>query len=209
MSPAGGGGALLIAESRDITISRVIFANGGGGSDRLGTGAGGAIRLVANRITLERGGVLLAVGDERDSGKTSYGRISLEAYQRLLSGTVDPMDAQHTFLSAPIPNIAGGEGRLIIESVAGLNVQQPPRGELSNPDVTFTAAGDVTVSVRATHVPDGTPVKLRLTMLGEAINKPAAGEPDVKLVAGKANFRLTVPKGSGTLQATTEFDAPQ
>ena len=46
-------------------------------------------------------------------------------------------------------------------------------------------------------------------MLGEAITKPSSGEPEVRLSGGKADFKLTVPKGRGTLQALTEFDVQQ
>ena len=85
---------------------------------------------------------------------------------------------------------------------------QPPGGDLMNPDVTFSQPGDITVTVQGQNIPDGTPVRLRLTMVGYVINKPAAGEPPALLSGGMATFILTVPRGRGTVQAFAEFTVP-
>ncbi|MCI0539244.1 MAG: hypothetical protein L0Z50_28895 [Verrucomicrobiales bacterium] len=193
----GGGGAIMISSSRDVMITGKILANGGTGFGNSGAGSGGAIRLRADRITIGPSGLLQANND---------GRIRLESYERALLGSVEPSDSTHTVVSSIVPDPPGGESGLVIESVAGQNVDQPPRGDLLNPDVTFTADGDITVTVRAQNVPDGTAVKLRVTMTGNVINKPAPAEPNVVLAGGKADFSLTVPKGRGTVQAFAEFN---
>jgi hypothetical protein len=89
-----------------------------------------------------------------------------------------------------------------------------------NPNVTFTTPGDITVTVQGQNIPDGTPVRLRVTMVGNVKELPhpayghplpsdgrgtAAGEPNVSLSGGTATFTLTVPRGRGTLQAFAEF----
>ena len=62
---------------------------------------------------------------------------------------------------------------------------QPPTGDPLSPDVIFTAAGDITVTVQAdAPIPNGTPVKLRVTTLGSVINRPAANDPPVLLNNG-------------------------
>jgi len=195
----GGGGALMIASSRDITVNGTIHANGGSGFNGSGAGSGGAIRLRADRITLGTNGRLEASND---------GRIRLESYERVIQGTILPLTASNTAISGPVPDVPGGPAALLIASVAGQNVVQPSTGDLLNPDVTFTALGDITVTVQGQNIPDGTPVKLRVTMVGNVINKPAGGEANVLLSGGTATFTLTVPRGRGTLQAFAEFTVP-
>jgi hypothetical protein len=91
-------------------------------------------------------------------------------------------------------------GTLRIESVSGKNLTQPATGNLETPDVAFDTSGAVKIVVAASGgVGDGTPVRVRVAMLGEAIEselKPLAG--------GKAEFEVNVPAGVGTIQAYSE-----
>ena len=191
-----GGGAIMISSSRDITINGRISANGGSvewsGGSYGGHGSGGAILLRADRVTGP--GTLEAFG-----GTTQFpnGRIRVEGYTRSLTGASTPV----TVVSLPSAN---GElnqvGTLSIASVDGVNVAQPPTGNLNNPDVVFSDAGPVTVLVNANGVPNGTPVRLRITTPTSVIT----GGP-VNLAAGQASFNVTVPAGIGTIQATAEY----
>ena len=61
------------------------------------------------------------------------------------------------------------------------------------------------MSGQGQNIPDGTPVRLRVTMIGNVINKPAAGERPALLSGGTATFTLTVPRGQGTIQSFVEF----
>ncbi len=192
----GGGGAIMIASSRDITVNGVIRANGGdlqwSGASQGGRGSGGAILLRADRVTGP--GTLQAFG-----GNTSFpnGRIRVEAYVRSLTGAQNPV----AVVGLPA---ASGElnqvGSLTIVSVDGVNVVQPPSGNLTTPDVVFSDAGPVNVVVNGTGIPDGTPVNLRVTTANSVIN---AGP--VNLQNGTATLTVTVPAGVGTLQATAQF----
>lgn len=195
----GGGGAILIASSRDITVSGVVRANGG---DRVwsnasfgGTGSGGAILLRADRVGGP--GTLQAFGG---TANNPNGRIRVEAYLRLLTGSRVPSEV----VGLPA---ASGElnqiGTLVITQVSGQNVAQPPSGNLSTPDVVFTAAGTVQVVVNGTGIPDGTPIRLRVTTSTGVVD--AAPQ---NMANGTATFTVTVPKGLGTLQATAQFTAP-
>jgi hypothetical protein len=132
----------------------------------------------------------------------------LESYERTIIGSISPSTVTNLVISAPVPDPAGPESTFRIVSLAGQNVIQPPGGDVNNPDVSFSQPGDITVTVQGVNVPDGTPVHLRLTMVGSIINKPAAGEPNILLTGGTATFTLTVPSGRGTIQASAEFTIP-
>ena len=200
----GGGGAILIASSRDIAVNGSINADGGqrahGGASWGGHGSGGAIKLMADRVT--GSGTLRARGG-RSSTNNQGGRIRIEAFFRPLAANTQPTPSATAPIAAPdlseLPTL-----RVI--SVDGETVRQPPTGSLQNPDVVFTAAGVVTVVVQGTNVPQGTPVRLRVTTSGEIIDLPAPGAPNVEMnAAGTASFSATVPAGSGSIQAFAEF----
>ena len=189
----GGGGAILISSSRDIVINGGILANGGRASSYAGVGSGGAIRLVADRIS--GGGSLQANGG-------GAGRIRLEAFYRSLAGNTSPVSS----VSAPIATRNfDSSSALIVSKVAGSVIAQPPTGSSTNPDVIFTAAGTITVEVSGKGIPDNTPVTLRVTTANGVITKPAQADPATTLIGGKASFTLTVPAGLGTIQAFAQF----
>lgn len=192
----GGGGAILIASSRDIFVTGQVRANGGNrqhsGASWGGRGSGGAILIRADRVS--GGGAFRAVGG--DEGNDN-GRIRIEAYDRDLTGTTRPA----IVYSMPI---AGQDfapaGTLTIARIAGQNVQQPPGGSLVSPDVVFTQAGSIEVTVTGQNIPNGTEVRLRVTTKDGV---KTAG-PEV-LSGGSALFTLTVPAGTGTVQAFADY----
>jgi hypothetical protein len=193
----GGGGAILIASKLDIVVNGGIYANGGSAGSYAGVGSGGAIRLIADRIN--GGGRLEANGG-------GAGRIRVEAFYRSLVGNSVPVAS----ISAPVLTRSFDTATsLVIAKVAGANVPQPPSGSTTAPDVIFTAAGEITVEVQGQDIPNNTPVRLRVTTANGVINKPAQGEPEIVLAAGKAIFNLTVPAGLGTIQAFAEFTVNQ
>jgi hypothetical protein len=106
-------------------------------------------------------------------------------------------------ISGPVVNqqFEVPENGLVITSVAGENVVQPPQGNPIYPDVIFSADGQITVSVMAAStVPDSTPVRLRVTTSTNIINVAA-----LPLTNRIVNFILSVPKGAGTIQAFADF----
>jgi hypothetical protein len=195
----GGGGAIMISSSRDITLSGVIRANGGeyqwSNASYGGRGSGGAVLLRADRVTGP--GSLEAYGGVANNPN---GRIRIEAYIRALTGGQTPPGV----VGLPA---ASGElnqvGALSIVSVKGVNVVQPPTGDVLTPDVVFSDEGTVQVVVNATGIPNGTPIQLRITTATSVI------EPAPQNLAGNTvTFNVAVPKGLGTLQATAQFAAP-
>jgi hypothetical protein len=63
-------------------------------------------------------------------------------------------------------------------------------------EVVFNAPGAVKIVVSAQGVDDGSQIRLRVTMSGEAIESlPAI------ISSGKAEFNIDVPAGEGTIQA--------
>ena len=205
----GGGGAILIASSRDVIIEGGVYARGGDGWGRStgswngeygGGGSGGAIRIVADRIT-GNGAINANGGDSRSDG--GAGRIRLEAFYRPIVPNASPTP------SATAPTETSGEASdamIWIANVAGEAVGNNPTGSLITPDVVFTEAGTITITVDSENVPVGTPVELRITTTEGIIDLPGDGQADVTLAAdGTASFSATVPAGVGTVQAFAEF----
>jgi hypothetical protein len=196
-SGGGGGGAILLASSRDIVLSGKIIANGGDRGSTIaslgGSGSGGSIFLRADRIG--GWGSLEAVGGV--SGNVN-GRIRLEAYINDFHGTSAPLPAIDILTATPAP---AAIPTLVITTIAGATVGQPPTGSLQTPDVIFTEAAPTTVVVTAQNVPDGSPIKLRITSPGGV-----SEIGPLNLVNGRATFQnLTVPAGIGTVQASAEY----
>lgn len=193
----GGGGAILIASSRDITINGAVVANGGdiewSGASYGGRGSGGAILLRADRVS--GNGELQAWGGHQG---LQNGRIRLEAYFRQLAGQTRPISVN----SAPVANQDFNTlGALSVTQVAGQNVAQPPSGNTLTPDVVFTSAGAISVTVQGNNIPNGTPVRLRVTTSQQVIE---AGPVD--LAGNTATFTgVNVPAGIGTIQAFAQF----
>jgi hypothetical protein len=190
----GGGGAILIASSDTIQISGSIHANGGGNQNCNvacgGSGSGGAIRLVANRI--EGSGNLTAV-----SGGGGQGRIRLEAFfiaSRLNVNTL------HT-AAVPLTTGLANAGLIRITSVAGQAVPTPSDGNTNTPDVVFTAAGNITISLATTNIPVGTPLTVRITAAGQVISAQSTPTD----ASGNATATITVPAGVGTIQAFATY----
>ena len=93
------------------------------------------------------------------------------------------------------------EPKLLITSVAGLAVPASPADDFSNPDVVFTQAGTLTVTVAATNIPEGTPVTLHIIYDSQLVILPGSGDPVVNVTSGVATFTGTVPTSLGTMQA--------
>lgn len=180
IGPGGGagGGAILIATSATISIQQngSILARGGSAFSTLngaGNGAGGAIRLAANRI---EGNGLLSVrspGSGCPPNSGIPGRVRMEAFQQAFVGGIEGTSASgspfDTFVSAVLPTIR-------VLSVAGAAVINPPDGTFEAPDVTITAGDLVPVVIQTTNIPTGTVVTLQVfseSGASQSVNFPA------------------------------------
>lgn len=217
----GGGGAILIASSRNIWVNGSITAIGGEGRNEVykrtnfnslttgisrgGSGSGGSIRLVADRV-FKQGGTLdvstvIAGGQDRDAQPENKGRIRIEAfYQNVLLTTNN--NTNHYSITTPKTTLLGASApSLVIDSIAGQNVSVNPSSDPATPEVTFSSAGAITVIVSSQNVPDGTTINLRITSDNEIVT----AEPQV-LAGGSASFSVVVPAGKGVVQAWTDWE---
>lgn len=189
----GGGGAIVIASDTQITVSGSVFAHGGGGFSGaiLNTGSGGAIRVVAPRVS--GNGSLRALGDggAQDRGD---GRVRVDAVDR--SGL-------RLFLDPPSASSVGGlmavfpdpSPRLDIIEAAGRAVPQDtptqvllPGGSPATQAIKVRARdfGQI-VPIRVVITPDSGPSS---TVDGQIDN--AAANP------AEATLNVTIPANTLT-----------
>jgi len=214
----GGGGAILIATSKNLFLEGRILASGGEGgletfkrssssvasvtsAGQGGAGAGGSIRLVADRIL--GSGFLetraeVDFGHDHSFGPENNGRIRIETfYHRIF------WDSQnHSTIAFPKASRLGADAPLlVVDSIAGQGVSATPSGDPSAPEVVFSETGPVAIEVAGQNVPDGTLVRLRVTSGPEVIEPDAAA-----LSGGAALFEVAVPAGAGTVVAFADWE---
>lgn len=194
-----GGGAILIASSQYINLDGAILSRGGNGAGDQGPGgggSGGAIRLAANSVT-GSGGLDTAGGRDglgQESG--SHGYVRIEGY--FIGET---FNTTGRFTARPPVDLGlHAPGSIVITEVAGANVVQPPAGNLMEPDVTFSAEGEIMIRLSTEGIPVGTGVMIQISGLGETILLEAPVAVDGSVSAG-----ATVPAGVGLIQAWAEF----
>lgn len=217
----GGGGAILIASSGTISlpvsgsgaVTSSIMANGGHGSGDSpfvvfggGCGAGGGVRLVANRITGHAATIALSPGTRCSQGSNSFegrggsGRVRVEAYQldvvvplEFSRGTPGP-------LSVPA---------LRITSVGGIAAPDGAQGTMvANPDIVLApdTPNPVIVGLSASGVPAGTIVELRVASEGVATRSTTTSTPLTgTLDASTATATISLPNGTSVITATVTF----
>ncbi len=196
----GGGGAILIASdvSIDLPMGGSIRANGGNAGQqctsdgtRGGAGSGGAIRLMAPRVTI--GGSLSATGGAAPFSSASVGRIRIESFQRTLAGASISPGASFGVPFQVFPPVSGPTVRVV--SVAGVAVIPSPTGSFQMPDVTIEAVSAVPVELSASNVPPGTILNLRFVPeTGDvitAMSSPLMGS----FADSTASASVTFPRG--------------
>ena len=170
-----------------------------------GAGSGGAVRLVAPRIS-GNGGISAKGGDTRFNYSSSEpagdGRIRLDAYSLSFSGYVQGTISQG-FQSTIIPTSVQGV-QLHVEMIAGASVSNSPNGVLVNPDAIVAAAqsNPIAIVVRCTNLPLNTPVTVTVKPAnGSSVS--AVGYNNVGTVASStATVNLNMPRGGGIIYAT-------
>lgn len=165
-----GGGAIVIASSVSISLTGSIEANGGDAGGAVGStvagggGSGGSIRLIAPVVDTNSSAILKARGgigySFNNTGRGSYGRIRLEAFQKRIAGTIDPVPR----IASPGPVFPPASAPSVrITSIGGVAVPANPTASFITPDVTLDNAASVTIQLAASKVPAGTVVHLTLT----------------------------------------------
>ncbi|HVQ38098.1 MAG TPA: hypothetical protein VMS31_11230 [Pyrinomonadaceae bacterium] len=159
-----GGGAIVIASSGTIGVSGVIVANGSRNNCApSGGGAGGAIRLVANSITVT--GTLSALGDTKSEEAPHPGVIRIEAPAGALffTGSASPLPLLSTSVNAQV--VPGSSTpSLTITSVGGFPISyaagRPDFVDLILPNL---VTDPISVVVQAHNIPVGTQVNLNIS----------------------------------------------
>jgi hypothetical protein len=205
---SGGGGAVLISASRDIQVNGSILANSSYVYGQVGSGSGGAIKLVADRI-FGSGSLQAITGGSQYGYNGTPGRIRIEAYETDMVDNGSPLPSSSSSPVWDSGSIASQlEYELKVTHVAGLEVREPPTGQTSSPDVSFSTDQAVTVAVSGRNIPDGTQVKLSVSGNGINVTLPASGDAPVTMQSGGATFNVTIPAGLGNIQASAVFQKP-
>jgi hypothetical protein len=134
----GGGGAILIAATGTITVNGYCHADGGAPAYTSSIGSGGAIRLVANKISGD--GTVEALGGDGGTGAYS-GRIRLEANSVSGGLTINPITAGVTPANPATVFPATNAPTVTVYSVAGLTAPSDPKAIMSP----STSADDLTL----------------------------------------------------------------
>lgn len=198
---SGGGGAVVIASSAAISISGSVVANGGGGE---GSGSGGAIRLIANTISVS--GVLQALS--YPASNLNVGIIRIEATDFDFTGSSTPL-AIHSTIN---PNIFGSSvPRLSISTVGGFSVPASSGARFDLIDLVLPnqLPDPVNVGITALNIPTGTQVQV-----GFVSGSPSGTSTPCNLAGSFASSSCTATisnlnRSGGTyLLATAMFDPP-
>lgn len=151
-----GGGAIVIASSSSITVTGSINANGSTFSSCPGpSGSGGAIRLVANSITVP--GILSACGFSNNCGVI---RIEAPDGQRNFTGNATPA----VVLSTINPIVLSSAAPLLtISSIGGFSVPSYAGSRFDTVDLLLPnqLADPISIVVTANNIPVGTQVEVR------------------------------------------------
>lgn len=203
---AGGGGAILIAASATIQLHGSILAKGGDGSFTSGrhggNGSGGGVRLVAEIFT--GAGTVVATGG--NAGSTNEwggsGRIRIDAYQRLFSGSLMGVVSQGF---QPIIIQTSGQGaRLTVTSIGGVPVSASPNGQLATPDAVLSAQQNnpIPVVVQCSNIPLNTQITVGVKPAnGTAVSATGLNSSGT-LSSSTATVLINMPRGGGLIYAT-------
>lgn len=197
ISGGGGGGAILVSSSQAIVVTGLISCKAGDdvgvGTIASGSGSGGGIRLVADKIAGT--GTLTA---------TPNGRIAIEAFDLTEFNVVtNPFDYYINTNPVATFTIPTPAADIRVVDVDGNGVSAPALGRTANPDVFFADSGPVTISLECSNVPLGSvlTVVVKSTAPGAAAisgqSTPLAGT----VALSTATATLTVPAGRGVIHA--------
>ena len=211
----GGGGALLIAASGTITLNGWVAANGGGAGNRRcdypsydyccagGGGSGGAIRLVASRIS-GTGGAGASGGNGGCCGATGggLGRVRFDAFANELNGGIVGVFTQG-YQPIIIPT-AGQGAQLTVTSVGGVPVSASPTGALSTPDAVLAAQQNnpIPIVVHCSNIPLNTQITVSVKPANGAAVSATGYNNTGTLSSSTATISINIPRGGGLVYAT-------
>ena len=202
----GGGGAILIAASGTIQVYGAIVAEGAGANGNVWTGAagcgsGGAIRLVTARV-LGSGRISTKGGGYNSNHPGGSGRIRFDCYENNFGGQPEGVFTQG-FQSTIIP-AAGSVAQLVIASVGGVPIADPPSGQLATPDALLAAQqpNSASILVRCSNLALNTAITVSVKPASGATVSAVGYNNAGTLASSTATVQVNVPRGGGIIYAT-------
>lgn len=205
-SGAAGGGAILIASNSSIAVanSGVVRARGGAGyaynSDSnhwSGSGAGGAIRLVADSVTV--GGSVNAEGGQGGHWGGS-GRIRIEANTIQGNGPINPSASTAVAGSTALIWADDLAPRIRVTSIGTAPVPADPSPRLPTSDVDLDVTNPITITIAAENVPTDWNMSVRVTPIDGSQQTASAVFVSGDLASSIWQAQITVPIGKSAVQ---------
>jgi hypothetical protein len=204
----GGSGSFLLASNGTITLNGNIYAFGGGGTPNYraerssGSGAGGAVRLVAN--TVKGNGTINVSGGASTYGPGGAGFVRIEAF----SNTGITVAGASSFLRPTTPSAAipANLPSLLITSIGGITVPADGSGGLSSqPDISFsqTQTGTVLLNVATSGIPINTTFNVRIASTDGKYGGISTFTGTTSATGGSASISL--PQGTSIVDVYAAF----
>lgn len=213
----GGGGAILIAANGTITLNGSIDVRGGaaGYSNYAGTGAAGAVRLLAP--TFAGSGVIEAGGHYQDTG----GRVRIETLDNQF-----PVANIHTQkglqrIVVLVPSVLilppGGTPSVRVASVGGQAVSPRPAASIMSPDVQIgpndiDADGWADIELWTDLIPLGTELTLHVFNQTEEVIVVTSDPIAIEQIEGQdrlvARAAVQFPYGISSVSIFATWDTP-
>lgn len=191
----------MIATSGELQLSGTLQAWGSGGCGF--DGSGGAVRLVASRVS---GSGLIEVRGY-NSGGDGWVRIDTPDYS--FGGNV-------TYLHGPLSNVftrgyqpiiiqTNGQGaQLTVTSVGGVPVSASPSGQLATPDAVLSAQQNnpIPIVVHCSNIPLNTQITVSVKPANGAAVSATGLNSVGTLSSSTATVLINMPRGGGIIYAT-------
>lgn len=200
---------MLIAASGEILLDGQINARGGGvygNLDSGGGGSGGAVRLIASRLT-GTGGIYAEGGQQSRTGIGGYpvagsGRIRFDVLENSFGGGVYGVFT-HGFQPIIFPT-NGQVAQLTVTSVGGVPVSASPSGQLATPDAVLSAQQNnpIPVVVHCSNIPLNTQITVSVKPANGAAVSATGLNSSGTLASSTATVLINMPRGGGLIYAT-------
>lgn len=205
-SGAAGGGAILVATTTSMTIasSGAIQARGGSGhtvsgdnNRECGGGAGGAIRIVADALTVS--GILNAEGGQGGNWG-GPGRIRIEANTIQGNGPINPSASTAVAGTTALVWPEDLSPVIRVTSIGTAPVPTDPSPRLPTSDVDLDVTNPITITIAAENVPTDWNMTVRVTPIDGTPQTATAVFMSGDLSSSTWQAQITVPIGKSAVQ---------
>ena len=203
----GGGGTILIVANGEIHLDgRIAISGGSAGAlytvPYSGAGSGGAIRLVASKVSGL--GDILANGGAWISGNVpaGFGRVRFDTLWNNFGGQINGVFTQG-YQPIIIPT-NGQTAQLTVTSVGGVPVSASPTGQFSTPDAVLSAQQNnpIPIVVHCSNIPLNTQITVSVKPANGAAVSATGLNSTGTLSSSTATVSIVMPRGGGIIYAT-------